>query len=215
MFGWQPDLEIDVPFEYRHVCWFCGEPGKQAFHFPHDGHLVISCPHPSLVVPACSECYTLAAKANVNNIWQVFAQVKQALLHLYRKDLAIGINWTPEALAESEFEGGSFDGFKRSAWFMYEVAKGRVNFQAWPICLNGKNVEPMLEKPAFVFDGMQYPSIDDAISHYSTAFHLSVNFFYEVVAKVGIERFAYAVRFCRLYVGATPQELRMALKDLG
>ena len=46
----------------------------------------------------------------------------------YQKALGIGANWTEQELQESEFEGAAFEGFKRSAWMMYTIAKERVNY---------------------------------------------------------------------------------------
>ncbi len=214
MFGQRPEREIDVPFAHRHQCWFCGEPGDKSFQFPHHAHLVINCPHPSLIVPSCTECLSFAKKSEVNTIWHVYSNVKTQLIYKYRKDLAIGLNWTKQELAESDFEGGNFEGFKRSAWFMYEVAKGRVNFVSWPLVLDGLKVEKELIKEEFVFDGVKYPSIDDAIKHYSVAFDIPIHFLQRVLAITGADRFSYAVRYCRLYVGATPQEMRAALATL-
>jgi hypothetical protein len=214
MFGLQPEREIDVPFAHRHQCWFCGEPGNQPFHFPHQAYLVIDCTHPSLIVPTCTECHSLAKKSQVNTIWHVYSDVKTQLIHKYRKDLAIGLNWTKQELAESEFDGGNFEGFKRSAWFIFEVAKGRVNFASWPLVLDGLKVEKELTKDEFSFDGVLYPSIDEAIAHYGLIFDIPIHFFEQVLAIIGIERFSYAVRYCRLYVGATPQEMRAALQQL-
>lgn len=216
---------IDIPFEYRHHCWFCGEPNQFYFSFPpeetdfptHFGatHFTVpDCIHPNLTVPSCGECLRLSKAADADSIWQVKAAVKRQLIHIYRKDLAIGLNWTQEELATSEFEGGNFEGFKRSAWFMYEVAQGRVNFNGWPISLNGIELEPPIESQAFTFDGMTYPCFEDAIDHYCKTFKINKDYLKAVVYKVGIARFAYAVRYCRLFVGATPNEMKQGLKDL-
>lgn len=213
-FGLQPEFEISVPFEYRHQCWFCAEPANKAFTFPHSGHLVIDCPHPPLIVPSCKECHAIAASIKKDSIWQVLQAVKAKLIEKYRKDLAIGLNWTKESLAESQFEGGNFEGFQKSAWFMYEVAKGRVNFTPWPIELNGQLLEANFDKAVFCFDGVDYPCVDEAIKHYTLTFDIPINFFKQVLAKVGLDDFSYAVRYCRLFKGGTPQELHAAIKVL-
>ena len=214
MFGLQPELDIEVPFTYRNMCWFCGEPGNQHFIFPNQHHLVIDCAHPKLSVPTCKECLVFANSANVDNIGQVHQVVKQLLFKTYRKDLAIGVNWTQEELATSQFEGGNFEGFQRSAWFMFEVAKQRVNFRHWPLVKNGIEIELYREKEPFTFDGVLYPCIDEAITHYTHVFDLPTTFFKQVLAKKGSDKFSEAVRFCRLYVGTTPQEQKKALQAL-
>tara|TARA_R110000787_G_scaffold37304_6_gene94936 strand:- start:81 stop:719 length:639 start_codon:yes stop_codon:yes gene_type:complete len=205
---------IDVPFNYRHHCWFCSEPAGHCFTFPHSTHLVFDCPHEKLTIPSCLECSRAAIKAKVRSIWQVEKSVKIYLIEKYRKDLAIGLNWTQDQLASSGFEGGSFAGFQKSAWFMYQVAKDRVNFRGWPLVLDGIELENEEGEREFCFDGLCYPSIDEAIAHYSLNFDLDLAFFRHVLAKMGPESFARAVRFCRLYVGATPIEKSRALREV-
>lgn len=207
------DSYIDVPFNFRHHCWFCSEPAGHSFTFPHSAHLIFDCPHEVLTIPSCLECSRAANKAEVRSIWQVEQSVKTYLIKKYRKDLAIGLNWTEEELANSGFEGGSFAGFQKSAWFMYEVAKDRVNFRGWPLILNGVEIINEDVDREFCFDGVSYPSIDQAIEHYSLNFSLDSDFLRRVLAKIGLQQFAKAVRFCRLYVGATPNEKSQALKE--
>jgi hypothetical protein len=208
--------EIDTPFEYRNCCWFCNEPSARLFSFPQSNNHLISCIHPPLSLHCCKECYIPASKSQGTSIWAVFKAVKRNIIKKYQKDLAIGINWTEEELANSQFDGGNFEGFKRSAWFMYEVAKNRVNFTGWALIVGGINIEELRWDKAddFIFDGVVYPSINEAIEQYSIAFALDENYLQEVVALIGVNKFAYAVRFCRLLVGTTPTEKKQALKEL-
>lgn len=208
------DSFVEIPFENRHQCWFCAEPAASYFSFPHQQQLILDCQHPTLTVPSCSECANAALKAKVRNIWQVEQQVKKFLMQKYKKDLAIGLNWTREELANSGFEGGSFSGFQRSAWFMYEVAKDRVNFSGWPLVLDGVEIEKDNISDSFTFDGVCYPSIEEAIESYSENFRLDAMFLRQILAKIGPEKFAQAVRYCRLFIGATPLEKSRALRDL-
>jgi len=205
---------IDIPFSKRHHCWFCGEPNQYLFTFPHGNRFVFRCPHPELQVPACKECNQIAQRVEADSIWAVDTQVKQRLMVAYKKDLAIGLNWTQEELANSEFEGGSFEGFQRSAWFMYEVAKQRINYQGWPIFIDGLEVEVDYSKPCFIADGIVYPSINDAIEHYCYSFDLNNSFFRKVLSKMGEQRFIHAVRYTRLFIGSTPNEQANALKEI-
>lgn len=204
---------IEVPFQNRHQCWFCGEPAASHFTFPHQAHVIFDCPHPKLTVPSCRECSDAALKAKVRSIWQVSQQVKKFLMRKYKKDLAIGLNWTREELADAGFEDGSFSGFQKSAWFMYEVAKQRVNFFGWPLILDGVEITSEGDSESFNFDGVCYPSIEEAIEYYCDNFRLDSVFFRQILAKTGPDKFAQAVRFCRLYIAATPAEKSRALHD--
>ncbi|WP_281556994.1 hypothetical protein [Thalassomonas sp. RHCl1] len=206
--------QIEIPFDFRHLCWFCGEPAGHTFTFPNSQHSRVTCSHPSLALPGCDECCKLAAKANKTSIWAVAEAVKSKLIRRYHKDLAIGVNWTEESLAQSQFEGGNFAGFQKSAWFMYQVAQGRVNFQGWPLVVNGVELFDEIEQEAFTFDGISYPSLSDAINHYCQIFHLDKHFFISVLEIYTRNRFAEAVRFCRLTLGESAKDRAAMLKSL-
>lgn len=216
---------IESPFNLRHCCWFCGEPKKDFFIFPNQSekHLLLTCPHPVIATPCCAECHPIASKAEANSIWAVNRFVKQQLIKRHAKDLAIGLNWTEQELATSEFEGGNFEGFARSAWFIYEVAKTRVNYQGWSLVINGIELDESLALDAkadeFTFDGVLYPSINDAIDYYCEVFLLDKDYLTEVLyfysdKKVSSVSFAKAVRFCRLLVNANKTERMSAFKAL-
>ncbi|SET74158.1 hypothetical protein [Thalassotalea agarivorans] len=203
----------EVPFQYRHHCWFCNEPSGNSYTFPNDKQLVLQCVHPQVTVPCCDECKPFAQGAKGDNLWHITYAVKNKLHKKYRKHLAIGLNWTKEELEQSEFDGGNFEGFKRSAWFMFEVALARVNFQQYPLIIEGIEYKPT-HKSHFIFDGVTYPSIDVAISHYSKNFDLDQALLRKALFILGDQSFSRAVSFCRLMVGATPQEKQAGLKSL-
>ena len=46
---------IDIPFDQRHTCWFAANRAINTSNI-----LPTHTPHPSLAVPACSECLRLA-----------------------------------------------------------------------------------------------------------------------------------------------------------
>lgn len=203
---------VDIPFEQRHQCWFCGEPSELTFSFPHQYYMVFDCSHPPLSVPSCRECTSLARKAKQLSIWAVAHNVKRFLTQKYQKDLAIGIHWTQEELENSEFETGNFSGFQKSAWFMYEVAKQRVNYQGWTLSLDGIELNVSFIGTEFLFDGVTYPSVDIAIEHFVECYDLPAWCFKKALSIVGTEQFGKAVKFCRLLVGSTPDEQRLALR---
>ncbi len=222
----------ETPFDKRHCCWFCGEPShvfylfrsyNVAFPYESDNTLSSSRSHPEISIPSCRECQQFANKAKEKTIPAVKSYVKKKLLTRYAKDLAIGVNWTKEELATSEFEQGNFAGFARSAWFMYEVAKTRVSYLGWPLVVNGIELEEIdleqIEVETFNFDGVLYPSLAEAINHYAKIFLLDEYYVTAVLQHMGNghideKSFAQAVRFCRLLVNASPHERKVAFKAL-
>lgn len=222
----------ETPFENRHCCWFCGEPSdvffifrtySATFSYENDEKLSLSRSQPAISIPSCRECQQFANKAKEKTILAVRGHVKKKLLTRYAKDLAIGVNWTKEELATSEFEQGNFAGFARSAWFMYEVAKARVSYLGWPLVVNGIELEEIdleqIEVEPFNFDGVLYPSLAEAINHYAKIFLLDEYYVTAVLEHLGNghiddKSFAQAVRFCRLLVNASPHERKVAFKAL-
>ncbi|MCG9696799.1 hypothetical protein [Shewanella sp. Isolate11] len=201
---------IDIPFEQRHTCWFCAEPCADTFEYPAQAYT----PHPSLAVPSCKECKKIASKNPLTSIWDCHMAVKDELMRIYAKHLAIGENWTEQELAESEFSCKVFEGFKKSAWFMYQVAKGRVSAAPWPISINGVALDSTDYQLGFQFDGVNYSSIAKAVDHYSQMLGLDKDFLQQLVSIVGRHRFAYAVRVSRLNIVASKAVKRQVLQDI-
>ncbi|MDV5389921.1 hypothetical protein HG547_09700 [Shewanella sp. DNRA4] len=201
---------IDIPFDKRHLCWFCGEPCKDFFEY----HATPHTPHPSLAVPCCSECLKLAKQHPLTSIGDCRMAVKDALMALYAKHLAIGINWTEAELAESEFSCKVFEGFKKSAWMMYQIARDRINFPGWPILLEGVDLECQQDSTQFEFDGVSYSSLPAAIHYYSKQFCLDSAFFAELLRLVGKHRFSYALRLARIHIAAAKEMKRQVLADV-
>lgn len=201
---------IDIPFDKRHTCWFCGEPCNQHFEYHSQTHT----PHPPLAVPACSECAKLAKQHPLTSIWDCRMAVKDALMRIYAKHLAIGINWTEAELAESEFSCNVFEGFKKSAWMMYQIARDRINAPGWPLRLEEIEIDDQGYSAGFEFDGVTYTSVHAAIHYYSTQFTLDPRFFADLVRLVGRARFNYALKLARIHIASAKEMKRQVLADL-
>ncbi|GGP73491.1 hypothetical protein [Shewanella ulleungensis] len=203
---------IDIPFDQRHTCWFCAEPSNQIFTYYRMSHT----PHPSLSVPACKECVGLAKKNPLTSIWDCRDAVKDQLMHLYRKDLAIGINWTEQELQESEFECKIFGGFKKSAWMMYQIAQGRINAKGWPLSIEGilLDGESSHYQSGFEFDGIAFTSLPKAIEHYCNTLSLDPGFLKQLVTLLGKAKFGHAIKIARLNIGITREHQRKIIDEL-
>lgn len=201
---------IDIPFDKRHLCWFCGEPSNTLFEYP----ATAQTPHPSLALPCCTECVKLAKQHPLTSIWDCQIAVKDALMAIYAKHLAIGINWTEAELAESEFSCKVFAGFKKSAWLMYQIARDRINFPGWPLVLDGVELECQQGRTQFEFDGVTYSSLPAAIHYYSKQYCLDAAFLAALVRLVGRQRFNYALRLARIHIASAAEMKRQILTDI-
>lgn len=206
-------LPLEVPFEYRHCCWFCKEPAGRVFNYKPESKADSNPKSEGMAIPACHECASLAAKHRKLPIAKIREKVKSGLRKIYRKDLAIGVNWTKEELENSGFEGGNFEGFARSAWFMFEIARDRVNFKGWPLQVSGREVS-LDEQVSFHFDGTDFTDVSEAIEFYSKTYRLDSSFLSKAVYSLTAERFADALRLARICNDFSATEKKEALNRL-
>ncbi|QUM76435.1 hypothetical protein HWV00_09470 [Moritella sp. 24] len=206
--------EIDIPFDVRYTCLFCGEPSDETVNIPFSVDDINKTSHSPLSVPVCIECQSFVKKARCHSVYQYQKAVKAALTRKYQKALSIGSNWTEQELQESEFEGAAFEGFKRSAWMMYTIAKERINYTGWTLCLDGIPLVADDENSGFEFDGTRFVSVDHAVEHYIKTFHLDALLLPELVKLLGEEKFSYAIRVSRLYLSISAVERAEILADI-
>ncbi|WP_417762815.1 hypothetical protein [Shewanella sp.] len=200
---------IDIPFEHRHICWFCGEPCNQQLEYP-----FAVAEYRTIDIPSCKECRLLARQQLLTSYAECRVAVKDALMKRYAKHLAIGLNWTKEELEEADFTCRTLQSFQQSAWFMYEVARDRINFAGWPISVNGVPQPISINDTEFQFDGVQYSSVFAAIEHYCRQLALDKDFLSGVVAVVGKARFGYAVRLARIHIVSNAKVKRTVIQEL-
>lgn len=210
---------IDIPFDFRHICWFCGEPADADFSFPIQRKDLERIEHDPLSLPACAECRQLAVRSVdkssvIRSINQCRSRVKEGLIKKYQKTLAIGANWTEQELQESEFHGSAFEGFKRSGWKMYQIARYRINYQGWELSLDGIPMDLIDNDRTFTFDGMTFTHIELAISHYVKTFNIDELLLTELVKLLGEAEFGYVLRICRIYPIVSAEERAQIIEDI-
>lgn len=206
---------LDVPFEYKNQCWFCGEPVFKDMVFISNSQFPVELPR--LKVPSCEECFGLCRGEQVPYIELLRDLVKDKLTKRHQKALAIGTNWTQEELEECDFSGAALEGFKRSAWQMFLITKERVNFQGWPICVDGITVGSGISSDQVTFDDITYPNLLIAIRSISQSYQLDRGYLAQVIEIVGQDRLGYAISFCRATQGDAAKrkdEHLLSLQDL-
>ncbi|WP_318505764.1 hypothetical protein [Photobacterium leiognathi] len=205
-------VSIDVPFEFRHTCWFCGEPY-------YESHAFMAKPNyddqvEPIMVPCCQECFSFANDIKVSSLDILRDKVKEKLHKKYQKHLQIGVNWTKEELEDSEFEGKALEGFRESGWKMFEIAKERVNYRGWAVSIDGIPVEGLTTAFQFEFDGIVYTSLNHAVTQLATAYAIPQPYLEQVIELVGRDKMAYALRFCKTTYGYSPAERETSLASL-
>lgn len=202
--------QTEVPFDKRHLCWFCEEPASGLFAFisPREAEV------PSCTLPACKECRQIALSRELDSLTECRLLVKDTLLKRYAKHLAIGVNWTKEELEESGFDCKILGGFKKSAWFMYEVARDRVNARGWPLVVNGVPVDDSCMELGFEHDGLRFLSLMAASEHYARIQGIDADYLCALIKILGRSRFGYALRLAGLYRAADKKQKQQLLREL-
>ena len=189
---------IDIPFDSRHTCWFCGEPSATTLHFPRNAEAGLHLEHALLEIPACNECNSINYPNHLNSIWSLRSCIRQALISKYTKHLAIGENWTEQEIIESDFSGAILGGFGRSAWRMYEISKQRVTFQGWIVSVDDFPLDIIDETSDFEYDGTHYSSLHTCIDFFADATGIDKELLTQLVDIVGPSRFNYALKIAKL-----------------
>ncbi|MFV0576458.1 MAG: hypothetical protein ACK5NC_13745 [Vibrio sp.] len=205
---------IDIPFNFRHVCWFCGEPSSRSFDFPKNAKNIQFLDHPPMSLPACSECASVNVATDTASIWAVRDHVKHALMDKYASHLAIGQNWTQQELEDSEFNGALLGGFGESAWDMYLIAKDRISYQGWPVAVDSMLIEGESETYGFEFAGVRYMSLNTCIEHLIKSLRLDKELLPELVDVLGPDRLEYALKIAKLNKAIIPYQREKIVEEI-
>lgn len=189
---------IDIPFHFRHTCWFCGEPSGETLYFPRNAKSNRHLDHAFLAIPACNECHSIKYPDHLNSIWALRSCIRQALISLYTPHLAIGENWTEQEILDSDFSGAILGGFGKSAWRMYEIAKQRMAFEGWSLSVDGLSLEAIDDTSDFEFDGTHYSSLNACIDFFAEAADIDKDLLTQLVDIVTPHRFNYALKIAKL-----------------
>jgi len=205
---------IDVPFENRHTCWFCGEPSDHEVKFPEKYSDIREVNHTPLILPSCYECQRMKFNQSFSSINSYRSAVKDQLMSTYQKELSIGANWTEKELKESDFSGSKLEGLKRSGWVVYQIAKERVNYKGWPLSIDCISLDIFDTGTSFEFDGTRYTSLDVAIAHLGRVLNIDVNLLNDLIDVLGKDRFSYALKICRLNPVVSAKERKNIVDDI-
>ncbi|USD59491.1 hypothetical protein J4N45_13305 [Vibrio sp. SCSIO 43140] len=191
-------LQMDVPFNSRYICWFCGEPSIGYVDFPQSAESVSKLEHSPIAIPMCDECSKVNYHSDVHSIWALRDLVKHSLITKYAKHLGIGENWIEQELKESEFSGSVLGGFGQSAWEMYEIAKSRVAFKGWNVSIDEVPFEGYDDTSGFSYDGVRFLSLNTCIDYYVKATSIDRELMVRLIDILTTERFGYALRIALL-----------------
>lgn len=207
--------EIEIPFNQRNKCWFCGEPDRDVhYKFPANPADIKQIAHHAILIPICNECNAYKIDDFCLDIFELKDAIKSKIVSKHTKILGIGLNWTKQELETSEFEGHAFEGFKRSAWSMYEIVKSKINFSGWELIVDDKPLisERFIENVDY--EGITYKNMFEASKVIVRQLNLDQELFNECLNIVGDSRFEYVVSLCSLNKNISNRERVQIIHDL-
>jgi hypothetical protein len=205
---------IDIPFDKRHTCWFCGEMSYKNISVRDEVLQDINYDYKVAFFPACEECFNLSKRIKAFSIEDIQQSIKDKIVIKYSKYLAIGSKWTEEEIQHSEFTGIALSGFKKSAWSMFEQIKERVNYTGWDVSIDGISLGNIGSLNIVIFDGVQYSNLSELQNYLVKTFSIDKVFFNQVLEIYGEENITQAVKYCRLTLDLNETERKSALSDL-
>ncbi|MDN3716543.1 hypothetical protein [Vibrio breoganii] len=206
-------FKIDIPFNNRHQCWFCGEPSDEPLKYPRridfesNGHI-------PLQIPSCKECKQLVAKVSSASIFDLKLKVTHELLKKYAKVLGIGINWTKLELENENLSGSAFIGFSDSAWSMYELAKQRISYKGWKLTYDGIPINMIDESYFFESEGIRFLNVNSAIDYYCDAEGLERELLRALTDIKGEAHFKDVLRISRTNVDLSRKEILEVIEEV-
>ncbi|MBA6358039.1 MULTISPECIES: hypothetical protein [unclassified Colwellia] len=205
---------LDIPFDKRNTCWFCGEISFKNLSIKDELLKDINSDYTQVLFPACEECFNLSMKIKHSSIEEIQQSIKDKIVIKYSKYLAIGSKWTAEEIQSSEFSGIALSGFKESAWFMFEQTKSRINYTGWDVSVDGISLGNTSGLNRVKFDGVQYSNLSELLNYLVKTFSIDKNFLRQVIDIYGKENIVQAVKYCRLIIHFDDEERKSALNDL-
>jgi len=197
--------EIEIPFEFRNCCFFCGEPKYQ--------YSVVTSDSLELSIPSCPDCDSILDKLSYSNLEEARDKIKENLIAKNSDILKIGAHWSKAELNDAEMTG-DLGKFGESAWMTFEIERDRIRFSGWPITVNGVAIDQLSSAHSFEYDGMVFQSRSKMLDFVVDVYDFNNAFFTRVIDLYGDSRIEQAIKFCLVTTVRTSEEMDQAVSDL-
>lgn len=209
--------KIDVPWEFRNICFYCGEFSQHDDHVPptsryHDFMAMYDC-HPPLLIPACKQCNSLLGDSLQRDIYERFEECKLRLLKKLDKYLMYGNIWDEDSLDYARFTG-DLGKFSKAIVKHAQIAKSRLEWEHWPVSIDGNILEKSEEGYMIKMDGKEFKRLDHAIEYVKRVYKIPALYFEKVINVVGYVKADLALAVCRTRKVKSEAEMNKVLEDL-
>lgn len=197
--------EIEIPFEFRNTCYFCGEPRSYISPVTNDSL--------QLGVPTCSECDTNIEQLHYADLEEARDKIKERLIMENARILQIGAHWSETELKEAEFSG-DLGRFGAAGWDAYKILYERVRFRGWAVTVDGLSISQYATNMSVEYDGMRFQSRSKMLDFVVDIYDFNRQFFERVLDLHGDDNIDLAVKYCLISSAKTSAEMDMEIADL-
>lgn len=208
---------IDVPWEFKNTCFYCGEISYCEDHVPptsryHDFMCLYDC-HPPILVPACNQCNRILGNSLQKDIYERFDECKELLLKKLDKYLMYGNIWDKDEIEFAELTGdlGKFSGAVQK---QAEIAKSRLEWEHWNVSVEGIDLEKSENGYKIKMDGKEFKRLDHVLEYARRVHKVPATYLEKVLNIVGFVKADYALSVCRTRRVKSEAEMNKVLEDV-
>lgn len=208
---------IDVPWEHKNTCFYCGEYSHADDHVPptsryHDFIALYDC-HPPILVPACNQCNRVLSNTLQKDIYERFDECKELLLKRLDKYLMYGNIWDEDSLDYAKFTG-DLGKFSKAIVKEAKVAKSRLEWEHWNVSVEGVDLEKSAEGYRIKMDGKEFKRLDHVLEYARRVHKVPATYLEKVLNIVGFVKADHALAVCRTRKVKSEAEMNKVLEDL-
>lgn len=208
---------IDVPWDCKHICFYCGENAQADDHVPptsryHD-FMCLYDSHPPLLVPACNQCNRVLGNSLQRDLYERFDECKDLLLKKLDKYLMYGNIWDKSSLAYARFTG-DLGKFSKAVVKQAEIAKDRLEWEHWNLSIEGIDLDRSNEVYKIKMDGKEFKSLDHVLEYARRVHKIPPTYLEKVINIVGYVKADHALAVCRAKKVKSEAEMNKVLEDL-
>jgi len=208
---------IDVPSDKMYTCFYCGDFASEDDHVPPISRLsdyqCLYDKHQPLLVPSCKQCNRLLGPSLQPDIYQRVDHCKVLLTRKLGKYVRYGEIWDDYAAERAEFSG-SFQLFVESAAKMAEIVDARLNWEPWPVSVEGDLIERAEEWVVLKVRNKTFTSLDHVFEHARKVDKIPPKYLEAVLEVVGISRLEYGYNICVSNPISSEADLKRVIGDL-
>lgn len=209
--------QIDVPYEFKHICFYCGESADTVDHVPpvsrYYDYIGLYDKHPAITVPSCMECNLLLSDSLQEDIYGRFDEAKKRLTVKLKKYLKYASIWDENELDNASFTG-DLQRFAENVMIEASVAKERLEWQHWALSIDGAELYNLDDSTWIEVGGMRFKKYDHVLEYVKKVHKVAPLYFEKVVEVVGLSKVDFALHYCKTNKPKNQDHMNILINNL-